>query len=54
MNNIIDVIQSLLNKDSLDINSLTIMLCCNLLRKIKTSKYINYEKNIITIMKTTL
>ena len=45
--NLTEIIKSLFNKGSLDISSLTIMLCCNLLRKIKTSKYQNYEKEII-------
>ena len=45
-----EIIKSLFNKGSLDISSLTIMFCCNLLRKIKTSKYKNYEKEIIKII----
>ena len=41
--NLIDIIKGLFNKDSLDISSLTIMFCCNLLRKIRFSKYKNIE-----------
>ena len=42
-----ELIKSLFNKGSFGINSLTIMFCYNLLRKIKISKYQNYEKEII-------
>ena len=45
--NLTEIIKGLFNKGSLDISSLTIMFCCNLLRKIKTSKYQSYEKEII-------
>ena len=45
--NLTEIIKSLFKKGSLDISSLTIMFSCNLLRKIKTSKYKNCEKDII-------
>ena len=45
--NLIDIIKGLFNKDSLDISSLTIMFCCNLLRKIRFSKYKNIEPKLI-------
>ena len=44
--NLTEIIKSLFNKGSLDISSLTIMFCCNILRKIKTSKYKIYEDEI--------
>lgn len=44
--NIIEVIDNLLEKNNLDISSLTIMFACNLLRKIKYSKYFGIEKSI--------
>ena len=45
---ILDILQSLFNKENLDISSLTIMFSCNLLRKIKFSKFYNLEKGIST------
>ena len=45
--NLIEIINGLFNKDSLDISSLTIMFCCNLLRKIRFSKYSNLEAQLI-------
>ena len=44
--NLTEIIKSLFNKGSLDISSLTIMFSCNLLRKIRTSKYKIYENEI--------
>ena len=35
--NLIDIIKGLFNKGSIDISSLTIMFCCNLIRKISTN-----------------
>ena len=45
--NIIEIIKGLFNKDSMDISSLTIMFCCNLLRKIRFSKYKDMQPELI-------
>ena len=45
--NLIDIIKGLFEKESLDISSLSIMFCCNLLRKIRFSKYKKIEPNLI-------
>ena len=45
--NLIDIIKGLFDKESLDISSLTIMFCCNLLRKIRFSKYNNIQNDLI-------
>ena len=45
--NLIEIITGLFNKESLDISSLTIMFCCNLLRKIRFSKYKTMETQLI-------
>ncbi len=45
--NLIDIIKGLFNKGSIDINSLTIMFCCNLIRKIRYSKYKELESELI-------
>ena len=48
--NILDIIKDLFDKDNLDISSLTIMFCCNILRKIKYSKFFSYEKKISQVV----
>ena len=45
--NLIEIVKGLFDKESLDISSLTIMFCCNLLRKIRFSKYKNIEIKLI-------
>ena len=45
--NLIDIIKGLFNKGSIDICSLTIMLCCNLIRKIRYSKYKELQTELI-------
>ena len=45
--NILDIIKGLFNKGSTDISSLTIMLCCNLIRKLRFSKYNNFQPELI-------
>ena len=45
--NLIDIIKGLFNKGSIDISSLTIMFCCNLIRKIRFSQYKQLETELI-------
>ena len=45
--NLLDIIKGLFNKGSIDICSLTIMFCCNLIRKIRFSKYKDLQPELI-------
>ena len=45
--NLIDIINGLFEKESLDISSLTIMFCCNILRKLRFSKYNDIQGQLI-------
>ena len=45
--NLLDIIKGLFNKGSIDICSLTIMLCCNLIRKLRFSKYKDLQPELI-------
>ena len=47
VHNLIDIIKGLFDKESLDISSLTIMFCCNILRKIRFLKYKTIEARLI-------
>ena len=45
--NLIEIINGLFNKGVMDICSLTIMFCCNLIRKIRFSKYKEIQSELI-------
>ena len=50
--NIIEILGNLFDKNNLDISALTIMFACNLLRKIKFSKFYEQEKQISSAIET--
>jgi len=45
--NLLDIIKGLFNKGYIDICSLTIMFCCNLIRKLRFSKYKELQTELI-------
>ena len=45
--NLLDIIKGLFGKGTIDISSLTIMLCCNLIRKIRFSRHKEIQSDLI-------